>query len=66
MCIFVYSYIMTEEQRQNYEKDYLSHHPKEAEEHELLEELKHEIEELKHEAGHEHANNIDVQEKKKP
>lgn len=43
-------YIMTEEQRVNYEKDYLDHHPREAAEHKLLEELKQEQEEHKHDA----------------
>ena len=41
---------MSEEQREAYETDYLAHHAKEAEEHALLEELKHEQELHKHEA----------------
>jgi hypothetical protein len=40
---------MSEEQREAYEADYLAHHAKEAEEHALLEELKHEQEVHKHE-----------------
>ncbi|XP_053397654.1 mitochondrial pyruvate carrier 1-like isoform X2 [Mercenaria mercenaria] len=49
-------YIMSEEQRQKYEEDYLAHHAKEAQEHALLEELKHEQEAHEHAAEYENTD----------